>query len=386
VPWAIRNMRTLITWLITVFIPEMVRIIIELGRQLLAEAGRQIRDNLIPRIVEWFRSLPGKIAAVLGDKIVDVIVGPFNRAALETVGESVVPDLINDIVGYFDDLPRKIGTALVDLKNKIILPFQDAAEWLNTTFAEWLVKFIEWGKGIVENLTEPLNTLIDKISGPLQTAWEWLQSFLNNWLPRIKTIGTNLITDFVNGMIEWWNTTGITKIQELGTAIFDTFKGALGIQSPSAKMLWAGQMSGEGFVLGLRMSIDPARRAAEELARAALPPGTTLGGSIGVWRAPGAPLAAGDNFASELRQAFGSMDTALAREIRALRGEVRNQAERDRTQRERLSEEERNEFARLSPRMRRDILDMAKNDPSFARRSMQGTNSESRRSTLSGSR
>jgi hypothetical protein len=81
-----------------------------------------------------------------------------------------------------------------------------------------------------------------------------------------------------------------------------------------------GEQVGMGLELGMRSRLDPTRRAAEELARAATPriPG------VGIWRNPDLPVASGDIFPSTGRAGGQNPEvTALRNEIRALREQVK---------------------------------------------------------------
>ncbi|MEJ7873107.1 MAG: hypothetical protein WKF67_12690, partial [Rubrobacteraceae bacterium] len=286
-------------------------------------------------VLEWLDKLVLAIGPA-GEKIEAALTNPFKAAYDAIVGNSIVPDLVNDVISWFTGLPGKLATTLTNLVTEV-----------NN-------KFVELGNQI----TETLNSLKDDL----------------------VTIGGNLIISISNGIVgraqELYN-----NVKTVGKSILSTMNGALGIFSPSTEGLWIGDMFGMGLTEGMKRQVDPTKRAAEELARAMRPQGVP--GTLSLWRDPDSAGSFGMGAGSTGRPG-STGNSSLEGEVRALRNEVKAQGEKTRESNRQDSENQIDEFSNLSPRMRKDLLDMAKNDKQFRQQTTRGLTSEVERKVFSG--
>ena len=93
-----------------------------------------------------------------------------------------------------------------------------------------------------------------------------------NELPKkLEELGNDIMKGFLDGLTENTDYMG-ERVQTFVSAMVDTFKDALKINSPSKVMEELGEFSGEGVVVGLKNTITSVKKAAADIAKAAATP------------------------------------------------------------------------------------------------------------------
>lgn len=112
----------------------------------------------------------------------------------------------------------------------------------------------EWFRGIFQGAYTAITNIWDSISGYFSDLYDDITGAFDNILDDFFSVGDNIITGIWNGLSAGWDwLTG--KAKELATSIFNAAKGALGIESPSKKFRWIGEMSAEGVGVGFDKSL-----------------------------------------------------------------------------------------------------------------------------------
>lgn len=141
----------------------------------------------------------------------------------------------------------KIATWASDSKRTL-------SEWWSNTkqgFSDWWTNikqgFLDWGAN-----------LWDSVKQTAQNLWD---AFVNiDW----KSVGTNIINGIIQG-IQNGVSNLINSAVNAASRAFNSVKRFLGINSPSKKFSWIGEMSGEGFEEGFSRSMQTASKGAENI-------------------------------------------------------------------------------------------------------------------------
>lgn len=210
--------------------------LLEQGATFLAYVG-EVMSNIITSIGEWLAQLPTTLAYWAGYAI-----GQF--------------------IKFFIELPGKIKT------------------WLDTTIAN-IKAFgenmkndaVNTGKNFFNGLVDNIKTLPNK----LMQLGAQLVNAISNLPSKFMEIGKNIVTGLWNGISGGWSwLTG--KVSDLADSLFQGAKDALGIESPSKKFRWIGEMVDEGFAKGIMDNMGMVDSAFDSLANydaIALAPATT---------------------------------------------------------------------------------------------------------------
>lgn len=133
-----------------------------------------------------------------------------------------------------------------DFRNAVISAWTAVVEFFTTMPG----RFGEWIAGVIERLSKFVEGMSEKAR---QGAKEFLNKITSGLasLPRkMHEIGSNIVRGIWNGLSGGW--TWLTdKVANLANGLFEAAKGALGIQSPSKKFRFLGEMCVAGFNDGL---------------------------------------------------------------------------------------------------------------------------------------
>lgn len=215
--------------------------------------------NAIKTVGEFFAALPEKIGSALKNALSKVAEWVSN---LVTKAKEVGTNVVNAIVQFFDTLPEKIGYAIgyalgkfvswiADLANKakeigpkvieaIVKFFSELPDKIQEFMSKAKQKVVDWAAGIRDWARSALPNLISHIV-----------SFFEELPSRLLSIGENLVSGLWNGIqnrFSWL----IGKVKDFAGGVLQGFKDALGIASPSKKMMEQGKY----LILGLAKGIE----------------------------------------------------------------------------------------------------------------------------------
>lgn len=267
------------------------------------EAFKSIQKAALDWMLSLFVNL-GKLlwGAVKG--IVEGIFGFWEWLYDELIGHSIIPDMINAIVDWFKSLPGKVWTALQSLGTKIVQAVKAAwAWWVSTNIAMW-TGIYNWFLGLAVKVYNAVITIRSKLAEVATAAWAafksrsqaawnaivaWVSGLWKDFttgLSILKTklveVGKNIMQGLVDGLEAGWEWVK-AKVEAVAELIPDSIKKVLGIASPAKKTDVLGQQTMQGYGNGIVKKIPDLQKAATDAASAvtnAMP--STISSNVGI--------------------------------------------------------------------------------------------------------
>lgn len=201
-------------------------------------------------VLDFFNELPEKIGEALG-----YVIGKIARWVVDTweAAKELGPQVIDKIVEFFKELPGKIKEFI----DKIVEFFKELPGKIGEQLTKAKEKVIGWKADILNFIKQKFPEIIRKIT-----------NFFKELPGKLKTIGKDLVKGLwngINGAASWLK----DKISGFANGIISGFKKAFGIASPSKKMKEQGIYLMEGLEEGMddavRGVIDKAKNIAGQL-------------------------------------------------------------------------------------------------------------------------
>ena len=211
-----------------------------------------------------FNMLQASFSNVLANLALGESLGPSLTALVESASIFLFDNLIPAVANVITQLPGAIYTVLVQAYPTFAA---HASELINTVlgyiqeqFPNVLITGLELlqniAQGFAEGFPEMVQKVIDLIAGIAKSVWDHRDEILE--------IGKNIIEGLIEGL--WgaaqklWD--ALVNIVKAG---FSKVKNWLGIESPSKRFMWIGEMTGEGLAEGLYNSEGLVRNAMDQL-------------------------------------------------------------------------------------------------------------------------
>jgi phage-related minor tail protein len=188
-------------------------------------------------------------------------------AALAQIKTKVSSELFDEIASY----DMKEGKAFID---RLLMMSASDLDAYNKAYTEKMKAAEKAGEQIY---SQDIQKVGDEYQKELNKA-------LSDLPKQLEELGKQSMTGFVNGLTK--NTDYMTKeVKTFINSMLATFKKKLKIKSPSRVMEVIGDYTGEGFVLGLKDTINSVRDVASEMAKAAAVPLEDLQKDVNLSRA-----------------------------------------------------------------------------------------------------
>lgn len=226
-------------------------------------------------VIEFFKQIPEKIKEFFG-KAVD-----FIATIPEKIGYAIgylagllvnfytvtVPNFINGVINWFKSLPTKIAEFFTQIKQKIVDLALKLFEFYTVTVPNFITGVINWFKNLPSRIWTFLKDIIFKLASwavsmrakGIEAARNLFNAVINGIksLPsRVYSVGKNIITGIYNGIkssIGWLK----NKVKSVANSIVKSFKSALKIKSPSRLMASEiGQWIPKGIAVGIEANTD----------------------------------------------------------------------------------------------------------------------------------
>ena len=272
----IKYLPELINFFVNTLLPQMLDQVIGIVAQL---------ANLLTEI------LPS-LVTVLMDSIPMLLDGAFNlfMSIVYALPEIITP-LINGVLELLNPILSSLLKMLPDILDGALKLFLAVVDAVVLIVPDLIRAIIDLLPEIIDTLVGMLPELIDAafelftgiVSGLYEAAPDvWgavgdllpkILSTLAGFIPKIIEAGYNIIAGLVKGIITEGPKLVGNAIKSVGDSIVSTFKGLLGIQSPSKVFEGFGENIGEGLIQGLDAQQTAVVKAAEKLAKAAVPSG-----------------------------------------------------------------------------------------------------------------
>ena len=188
-------------------------------------------------------------------------------AALAQIKTKVSSELFDEIASY----DMKEGKAFID---RLLMMSASDLDAYNKAYTEKMKAAEKAGEQIY---SQDIKKVGDEYQKELNKA-------LSDLPKQLEELGKQSMTGFVNGLTK--NTDYLSKeVKTFINSMLATFKKKLKIKSPSRVMEVIGDYTGEGFVLGLKDTINSVRDVASEMAKAAAVPLEDLQKDVNLSRA-----------------------------------------------------------------------------------------------------
>jgi len=245
-------------------------------------------------VIAWFQALPGRILSflqALPGMLKQLFISALNGVAT-AIGFGA-----GLIVGIFTKLPARIAEAVVTLGPILWKWMQSVWDGVRTRVVNGVSATINFLRDFPRRAYNAVVSLIGLLRSLASAAWNGLVSRFNagvsaavsaarNLPGRIRSalgnLGNLLLNsgiNIINGLINGINR-GIGRVLDLVRGLADrvrsAFNSALDIFSPSRVFKQSGKFLVEGLIIGIKGSLDAARRAAELLANTVVAPTAAL--------------------------------------------------------------------------------------------------------------
>lgn len=197
--------------------------------------------KIITTIVSVLGQIPGKIWEIL--KGVFTKIGQWG-AGMATKAREACSKFLSNVVNFFKQLPGKIWSWLSNAAQKV---------------ANWGTALVAKGRAAVKKLVDAIVNKVKELPG------------------KMKTAGKNLVEGLWSGISNAYNWLK-NKIKGWVGNVMDFIKRLFGINSPSKKTEWMGEMLDEGFAVGIEGAADSPLNAMSRLSKGMLDEADSLNG------------------------------------------------------------------------------------------------------------
>ena len=198
---------------------------------------------LIKGITQILPELLTTIAEMLPDLLPIII-----DAILE-----IIPMLI-DMLPLFIDVGIKVAGAilqgLVQKAPELIVGILKIGLSLLTALSSLPLKFLSFGKTIIQSLVNGIKAMINNAPQAVRNIANNVKNVFSNAGSWLWSAGRNVIQGLLNGIVNKASSV-INYARNLADRIKNTISKALKIHSPSQITMWQGEMTAEGYMVGL---------------------------------------------------------------------------------------------------------------------------------------
>lgn len=233
------------------YLPQLIEVALQMILTL-AQGIAQSIPQLIPQIIEivlqicttLIDNLPLLIESAI-QIFLGIITGliqalPQIIAALPTLIDSIINALINSIPLLVDCGVQLFVALIQNLPAIIVAIVKAVPEIVNS---------------IIKGFTALFGSMKTVGSDLITKVKEGLLSMASNIVAEAKNIGGNIVDGIKNGISAGWEKLK-SWVGDLASSLFDSAKSALGIESPSKKFRYLGEMCVAGFDDGIEGLMD----------------------------------------------------------------------------------------------------------------------------------
>lgn len=207
---------------------------------------------------------------------VQTIIGFFTFLWDVLVGHSIVPDMINAIVDWFKSLPGRVIAFVSSLVTSVISFFFQLGFKAGQTVRELVLSVIAKFGQLKEGFSNIVRAVVSKV-GDMLSEMAKIPGKVLNALGNLGSLLYNAGRDIISGLIR-----GITdmagslmnKAKSIADNVKNTISNALDINSPSRVMMGIGRSIVEGLSKGITGSMMDVRSAMEATAATIIAPVT----------------------------------------------------------------------------------------------------------------
>lgn len=234
-------------------------------------------DDALDRVTSWGSDLKSKVKDATSDAVTKAVDEFKDLASKLKLKLDAAIDKVKD---FAKDIVSRMKSGAADAVSDAVSQLAGLAGKVKDKLDNAVAKAKEFATNFVSKLKTGAADAVSGAVGQLTSMPQKIGEKLNLVISRVGTFATTLKTDFTNagknalaGIIN-----GIsakmdevrTAIGNVGTALITTFKTLLGIHSPSRVFAEQGGFIAAGLIVGMEGATDDVKRAAAELAGAAV--------------------------------------------------------------------------------------------------------------------
>ena len=240
--------------------------------------------GIVAQLANLLTDILPSLVTVLMDSIPMLLDGAFKMfmAIVQALPEIITP-LINGILDLLNPIVSSLLKMLPDILDSALELFLAIVDAIVLIVPDLIKAILELLPEIIDTLVGMLPELVDAafelftgiVSGLMEASPDvWaavgdllpeILSTLAGFVPKIIEAGYNLIAGLVKGIITNGPRLVGEAISSVGNSIVSTFKGLLGIQSPSKVFTVYGNNIGEGLAYGIHEMVGPVEKATKAL-------------------------------------------------------------------------------------------------------------------------
>lgn len=244
----------------------------------------QTVSQIIVSIIQWAWPYISQIINMVMTQVVPFLISMFTK--ISAFISDVMPKIVKIIQWAWQNVIQPLLTAVMNF----LVPFIQSA-WSAISniiggaldFVMGIVKFAvsvltgDWS-GAWEAIKQTLSGAVQAIKGILQAIGTILSAPFKAGLELIKGLATSFYSvgsDLIQGLINGIKDMAGKAIEAAKGAVkgaLDAAKNLLGINSPSRVFMEIGAFTSEGLAIGITKAAGEAKRASQDLARAAMTP------------------------------------------------------------------------------------------------------------------
>ena len=234
-------------------------------------------DDALDRVTSWGSDLKSKVKDAASDAVTKAVDEFKDFASKLKLKLDAAIDKVKD---FAKDIVSRMKSGAADAVSDAVSQLAGLAGKVKDKLDNAVAKAKEFATSFVSKLKTGVADAVSGAVGQLTSMPQKIGEKLNLVISRVGTFATTLKTDFTNagknalaGIIN-----GIsakmdevrTAIGNVGTALITTFKTLLGIHSPSRVFAEQGGFIAAGLIVGMEGATDDVKKAAAELAGAAV--------------------------------------------------------------------------------------------------------------------
>lgn len=234
-------------------------------------------DDALDKVVSWGSDLKSKVKDAAADAVTRAVDEFRNLASKLKLKLDAAIDKVKD---FAKDIVSRMKSGAADAVSDAVSQLAGLAGKVKGKLDNAVAKAKEFATNFASKLKTGATGAVSGAVGQLASMPQKIGEKLNLVISRVGTFATTLKTDFTNagknalaGIVN-----GIsakmdevrTAIGNVGAALITTFKTLLGIHSPSRVFAEQGGFIAAGLIVGMEGATDEVKRAAAELAGAAV--------------------------------------------------------------------------------------------------------------------
>ena len=209
-----------------------------------ASIAKALAEGLINKFNEYKQKIPEKVKNII-KSIPQVLLSLNPAMLLFKIGKAIIQGLIDGIKSLFTKPKENVKKAGTNVKTAIPSPIT-------------LLKNV--GKSLMQGLLNGITGMASKPKQKISSLKSGIKGAISNPTGLLSNAGKNIMQGLLNGLNAKAGEV-INRAWGIASSVASTISRALKIHSPSRITMWQGEMTGEGFMVGLEKTKEQLKNA-----------------------------------------------------------------------------------------------------------------------------